>query len=808
MSIEYEWLPQFTLPMLLCIMAAIAIGWLLLRKYCGPKVQMPRYWHLAVLRGLLVVLLFLLIANPVRVTTTESGAVPRDFAILLDTSSSMSIDDKGASRWQQAAELAAEATKDIPRDQASIRFYRYGRRLAAIPESERAQMESIEVDFEDDTQLAAAMRQLTNRFGTRPPAGIAVLSDGRARDATSIADVARRYRELKVPVHTVPFGNITQQGDVALVSMIAPPQVRQHTASEVSVFLRSYGFDGQSSTVDLETVQPDGVVRKLASQTVVFSDGFQSIVLPFTSDATMSHLRVRCHALAGEVAVENNLVETDIEVQRTKVRVLYVEGSETGTRSMIRDGRVVLVGAHTPLHEALSEDPDIECKTMIPVGGTIQAFDGGYPPFPRASAELYQYDVIVLSNVRSDQFTEDQLAWLDEWVSVRGAGLCMVGGPTAYGSGGWDSTVVGQILPVSSGELSSWVEEQALRIYPAMDDDLHPLFQLLDDKQHNTALLQSFPNIRGFNVGLIAKESSSTTLASAMVDDEFSMEISASNGKSAATPTIVVGQYGRGRTLALAFPVTAPAAEAWHSWGDAGNRHFGRFWRNAVYWLSESSFSSRRRLTAVADKQYYQPSDRVNVHVSAFDDAFNATTNYRVVATIEPQSLDISSDYAPLRWPNGVERLSGDKNPLVVWGEEFEVTPQKDAEGREGYALEMPFAGALAVGSSTGVRLVLTAYQNGSLVDSTSLALQVLHDPFELQSPLPDHQLLTQLAKDTGGEVIHDSKHLAEVIRSAPADTRPPVRHLAPAWSNWWLLLLIMALLSSEWICRRRMGLA
>jgi hypothetical protein len=382
----------------------------------------------------------------------------------------------------------------------------------------------------------------------------------------------------------------------------------------------------------------------------------------------------------------------------------------------------------------------------------------------------------------------------------------MVGGPTSYGSGGWDSTPVGKILPVSSGELSSWVEEQALQVHPTIERHLHPLYQLLEDEQRNRALLQSFPSIRGFNTGLAAKQSSATTLATA--DDERNPEIGGTSGKGASIPAIVVGQYGRGRTLALAFPVTAPAAEAWHSWGDAGNRHFGRFWRNAVYWLSEPSFTNRRRLLAVADKQYYQPSDRVNIRVRAFDDAFDATTNYRMVATLEPQSLEISSDYAPLHWPNGVERASGETNPLVMWGEEFEVAPQQDAEGRSVYEVEMQFAAALAIGSSTGVRMVLTTYHNGSLVDSTSVALQVLYDPFELQSPLPDNELLTQLASDTGGQVIHDSKHLANLIRSAPAETRPPDRRLTPAWSNWWLLVTLMAVVTTEWLCRRRMGLA
>ena len=64
----------------------------------------------------------------------------------------------------------------------------------------------------------------------------------------------------------------------------------------------------------------------------------------------------------------------------------------------------------------------------------------------------------------------------------------------------------------------------------------------------------------------------------------------------------------------------------------------------------------------------------------------------------------------------------------------------------------MPIADALTVGSaSQSLRVELTAMEEFTQVDSTSLDIQILHDPFEQQNPFPNHELLALIAKHSGG---------------------------------------------------------
>jgi hypothetical protein len=271
----------------------------------------------------------------------------------------------------------------------------------------------------------------------------------------------------------------------------------------------------------------------------------------------------------------------------------------------------------------------------------------------------------------------------------------------------------------------------------------------------------------------------------------------------------------------MAFPIVAPAAEEFVKWGvggvgrlgataaPSGSQYYNRFFRNVIYWLTENSFIGRRRLAAISDKRFYEPGETVMLTASAYDEAANPTTAYRLVAMIEPQSLDVESDYALVRWPSGMERTSGADKPLVMWGEEFEIPVQTDEDGQVRYALPLPLADAQSMGeSSGGMRLELTAYEGSTQLDSMSLPLQVVYDPFEQQNPFPNHDLLKQLAAKSGGRAISTPAQLAEVLRNVPVTTGPSEIRKTPVWSNWWLLGGLLGVLTIEWCWRRRIGLA
>ena len=107
-----------------------------------------------------------------------------------------------------------------------------------------------------------------------------------------------------------------------------------------------------------------------------------------------------------------------------------------------------------------------------------------------------------------------------------------------------------------------------------------------------------------------------------------------------------------------------------------------------------------------------------------------------------------------------------------------------------------------------GLRIELTAYEGNTQVDSTALDVQILDDPTEQQNPLPDHELLRRIAAWSGGKVLSGPSDLSATLGQVPIAVGPPEIRRMPAWGRWWLLLVLITLLTVEWIWRRWLGLA
>ena len=630
-----------------------------------------------------------------------------------------------------------------------------------------------------------------------------LFSDGQARDAADVEKIAGYFARLAVPIHVVPVGDTGKGGDVAIVGVVAPDRVRRFSQVDMQVFLRSFGYEGRNSKLVLSSLADDGRVdHEITSTPITLRKGIQSVPLAFQSDPQMRKLRISIKPQEDEISTDNNQFETEISIDRTKIRVLYVEGNVTRLQQVRRGAGVEQRGSFSDLQDALSEDPDIECVVLMASPGSTElrrfgnaGFATADRGFPDTVAELSAFDCIIFSNVPQAAFSEKHLNWLDHWVSNRGGGFCMAGGQFSFASGGWQGSVVEKMLPV---ELRSGAEDfepaEQIVVQPILAGATHPLWHILSDEKQNRDVVRGFPAFAAANRVVRAKPSLSTVLATARLAEGEEL------------PVITVGRYGKGRSMALAGGITEPWSGEFTRWGQNDHRYYAKFWRNAVYWLTESSSIGRRRLIASADKKFYRPGETISLAALAYDEGANRTRDYRIVAMIEPaaSSADLTSDYSPVRWPDGLQRTGGEEGPFIAWGEEFELSK---GVGKEGYDISLPIGEALSA-ATQALRVELTAYEDLTQVDSTSLNIQVLDDPFELQNPFPNHELLSRIAAVSGGKVLTDADALARELERIPVKIGAPEVRKTPLWSRWPLLALLLGLLAAEWIWRRSVGLA
>ena len=451
------------------------------------------------------------------------------------------------------------------------------------------------------------------------------------------------------------------------------------------------------------------------------------------------------------------------------------------------------------------EDPDVECTAVMPGGAgnvfsTLVRVDERGRGLPETPSELIAYDAIILSNVPRDALSDPHLAWIDEWIGRRGGGLCMVGGPNSFASGQWNETSVGKMLPVELVPAGRDWDESLTTVQPATEGAIHPIWLISSDEAQNRSLIKAIPKFLGSNrLGRVkpgADVLARTTSPGA-------------DGKLA--PALAIQPYGRGRTMAMTPAITRRwANEFTESWGGRDAPYYKKFWRNVVYWLTENSSIGRRRLLAETDKRLYRPGEPIVLRARTFDENAAPTIDYRVATTVDPKSAgNVTADNSPLRHPAGAGTPNQVQGSLLPWSEEFDLV--RDTSEKS-YNATLPIIDAKSLPTGVtltqGLRIELTAYENNTQVDSTSLEVQIVDDPSEQQNPLPDHDLLRRIADQSGGTVLSGTKALSAIIEGLPRVVGPPEVKKTPAWSVWSLMSLLIALLTIEWIWRRRVGLA
>jgi uncharacterized membrane protein len=786
-------------------LAAPLLALVVLRRWGGTPVHRARHWTLWVCRTSALLVLVVLLLNPVHVSVTPAPTHRPEVHVLLDASQSMRLGTP-SSRWEEATTLLRDALQR-QESHADVRVHRFGERFAAVDLSAFTSGGELAAPTDADTQLGAAFRQLLGRLGRDAPSAVVVISDGRVRDPDKLDEMAAPWRQRRIPVHVVPVGRAAEGGDVAIVAALAPAKARKQAQITVNVFLRSFGFAGKRVELQLHALADNGTVRRtLTTLPVTLQDGVQPLSVAFRMEPDLKKLRLNVTQLPGDLAPANNEFPLEIELDRTKIRVLYLEGSDAG--AFVRPNQQRLDeddsdAPYAPFRDALLADPDVQC-TVYHVSGAgmprrvlppAQAYMG--TAFPKTAAELLAYDALVLSNVPSGALSDEVLGWVEEWIGKRGGGLLMAGGPRAFGAGSWSGTAIERMLPVEFLGTPDW--DGSGSVPEPTGADLHPVWRLFEDERATRAALRALPESPGRNNWVRVKPQSGTLLGAQKA-----------NLAGGPVPLLAVGAYGRGRTMALATPLSGGLASQFtRQWGEAGdNRYFARFARNLIYWLTEDSAIGRRRLVATTDKRFYRPGETVSIAAATYDESATRTGRYQVKALLEPKQLDGPGlPPSPVKWPAGRPRTSGKTGPLAEWGED-EIELNLDPQTKD-HSLALPLVEALPHGTGgVAFKLELTAYEGATQIDSSSLDVQVLSDPHEQQNPLPDRAFLVALAAATGGRELTDSASLADALKALSVPGGQETVHRTPLWSRDWLLGVLLGLLATEWFLRRWLGLA
>ncbi|HOX39989.1 MAG TPA: glutamine amidotransferase [Candidatus Brocadiia bacterium] len=712
------------------------------------------------LRAAALALLMFFILDPFARSLANTGG-KRTLAVLVDASRSMSVGDGigNAPRIEdarRAAALTREQTDASAADGIAAKLFAFSENVVRLASPADMKPDGIRTD------IAGALTSILSTEGADLEAALLV-SDGAAGDAPEIAPVIAAFRARGKRVFVLPVGipGTLRDARVANTSILR----RASIGTEVSLdaFIESRGFDGVEASLDL--LREGELIQ---SRKVKLADGTIKTRLNFTPEQE-GYLRytVRIAPPDGDAVPENNAETVVIDSRRSRIRVLYMEGSQY--RQQERK-----LWEFQYFVQALEEDRDIRVTSVFKDDvAAAQKAGIGYVRdpergFPTERGKLFEYDVIVSSDIDIEYFTPEQLRNTSDFVALHGGGFLMIGGYTAFGAGGYDESAIDKLLPVDmQGRRDGYFEDYQDQFRPVLTPEglEHPVCALSPDAEENGRIWEKIPPFAGFNYTEKAK-SGATVLAVHPTR----------RNQNGPYVILSVQQYGRGRSMAFTTDTTAGWGnlfEAGWGEGDGDNRHFRRFWQNAVRWLASYRINlPNKQLMLSTPVNRYSAGDMIEISAECLDKDYLPTARAEV---------------------RGSVKLPGEESRELVF------RPDSSNPWR--------YRSQFRASAQGRYELRAAASLEGEELAEDLLVLFCDDSDAELRSPEPNHDLLKRIAGETGGRIVAESEISGVVGELAEKSLRRREVASARFWTRSVFLILTLGALSLEWFLRRRVGL-
>jgi hypothetical protein len=508
--------------------------------------------------------------------------------------------------------------------------------------------------------------------------------------------------------------------------------------------LKGTGIEQPRITIEARL---EGEPQTLAEQAVTLRRDEQAVrfELLFTPETAGDfQITVEVPPVEGEADVENNREQRLLSVRDEKLQVLLVESVPRYEFRYLkqwleRDNSITL---QTLLLEA---DPEYarEDRTAIAY-------------FPVQREDLAKFDVVILGDVSPSQLGVNAADWLAEFVRQQGGGLLLISG-LRHNPRSLAGSPLEPLLPFALDAIDATAWEQTVTegFHPQLTLDgqkVVPLFRLAGSEADSLAAWNGLPDL----YGLLAIRD---VKPGARVLAEHPLR----KGRVDRLPVIVLQQVGAGKVL---FHATD---ELWRWRFRTGDTYFGRYWGQAIRYLSRGRLLGKdRSVELVVDRQAFLQGEPVLLRARFLDDRLTPARDDAVRVVIER---------------TGEGRREVTLNRLPYLPSVFEAQVQGLTAGAYHAWLSSPSFDVAPPMADFRVESVHREYERRP-VNRADLQLAARQSQGTLV-PLEE-------AESIPGRI--------SAGRTVPLEQGRPL----PLWSRFEPLLLLMSLLIAEWVLRRR----
>jgi len=740
----------------------LVLGYKFIRQQ-NTNLSRSRLMLLWSLRCLAVVLILVCLLDLRRVSQREitQGA---SLQALVDDSSSM-YDKAKTSRAVQAAELMQGKIAPLAqKHNAPVALSYSATNLAAAANPAHA------TQITGSNLLSHIGRSL--ELNPQRINALLVFSDGAWSDAHLMENTISNLQAAKIPVFCWPLGDDKQIADTRLLSA----RITQPNAAQPRLRLQAtFHNSGYAEAATQLVISYKG--QQLASHKLNLAQGEQHIELEFNSPFRgLNFYDLTLTPQEGEQNTANNSLRAACELTRDPLRVLYMEGSEPQEVSYLKeamesDQDFEIDCLHFPSH-LVTRERNKEAIMARLRGADQRIFRDMYgrpvpsvchptQGFPKTLQELLHYDVIIVSDIIKEAFTEQQYKDMVNFVEHHAGGFVMIGGDTSFGAGNYHKTPVEKLMPIEVGSYNDMIwQELRPEVTPAGWQ--HPIMQVGDSSEETMrAWTTNFPGFGGTNNIKRAKPGA-ITLANSVY----------ARGPAGAMSFLLfsVQDIGAGRTMAFASDTTAAWGDRFETiWGpeNKGNKYYKRFWNNALRWLASGKVAEKSaNLQLVLSSPQIMQGNKVEITIPSPSAGLPAALQLKLT---DPQAMT-----SELRCEWNAAKSA--------WVASFKAEQLGD------YSIE-------------------ASCLNNSAKPVTRQCGVWVHDiNNETTATALNRTNLEKISKQTGGALL-DAQNYRELLEPLCKQQQQVVlKSENSLWDRWWLLLLVLLLLCSEWIIRKTAG--
>ncbi len=606
------------------------------------------------------------------------------------------------------------------------------------------------------TRPGPAVQKVLDDLRGTPPSAIVLLSDGitTTTDNEKLTTVAEAARNRLVPIYTVALGSEEPARDLQIYGLLAEDFAFVNDPVAFSAKLKAYGFENQDITVRLKQ---KGSSKVLAEQTVKAGADGEAIKVELTYAPPKKgefEYVLEVPLKPDETNTQNNVTQPQlVSVSQDPIRVLLADSMpryEFRYLKHLLEREALREGNSTLELDVVLQDADLEYA---------QEDETALEHFPVQWEDIQKYDVIILGDLNPAYLSPVVFENLSKFVREAGGGLIMVAG-TRFNPLAYRDTPLETMLPV---ELSG---AKAPPADMTIVEGFHPeltvegrksssIFRFADSETESFKIWKDLPDLYWLFEAPQLKSGAVSFV-----------EHPVKSGPDGKLPVICMHRYGAGKVM---FHATD---ELWRWRFRRGDIYYARYWIQTIRYLTRSRLLGKDRGAKLsADRELYQRGDTVTLRLRFLDERLVPVEKDGVTVMVERR---------------GDTQQAVKLNRLPQASAVFEGQMRRAAEGTyHAWVVKPAFKEAPP--------------SEDFVVESQSR---------ELAKRSLDRAELTQTAETTRGRYIplSEAEDLPDKIppgQPVPLETQDPIS----LWNRPEFLLLFAALLSGEWLWRKRLRL-